>query len=69
MGFLKNLFGSSMSDTATHTVSGIRLWERPRYRINTVSTKGSRGLGTGSDCPIVCPAVSVFVDPSLRVAL
>src|SRR4029077_17633970 len=46
-----------------------RLWERPRYLINTVSTKRSRGLGTGSDCPIVCPAVSVFLNPAPRVAL
>ena len=27
-----------------------------------------RGLGTGSDCPIVCPAVSVFLNPAPRVA-
>jgi len=40
-----------------------------RYLINTVLTKGGRGIGTGSDCPIVCPAVSVFLNPAPRVAL
>jgi hypothetical protein len=33
------------------------------------STEGGRGFDTGSDCPLVCAAVSVFLNPAPRVAL